>query len=223
MNNKTDTKYNLIIFDFDGTLVDSVPSIHKTANIMAKRYKIKPISVAEVKNAVGAGLGIFLEKIFKKVIDKYGVERIRKDYVNLYKKNFRYKIKTFAGVVITLKTLKEKGIKMLILSNKLFYFIKKSCKYLGIDIYFDEIIGRGDLKKDKPDPYPINYILKKYKIYKKNVLLVGDSQYDAECAFRAGIDFFYLKYGYGDRKKTKRLKPKYIKGKITSLLDVVKI
>ncbi len=221
MKNKNKKEYKLIIFDFDGTLVDSVPGIYKTANTMAKRYGMKSISIKMVKQAVGAGLGVFLEKIFKDVINKYSLEKIRKDYVKLYKKNFTYKIRLFPDVLKTLKVLKNKRIKMTILSNKLAYFIKKSCKYIGILKFFDEIIGRGDLKKDKPDPYPINYISKKYMISKKNILLVGDSQYDAECAYRAGVDFFYLNYGYGDKEKTKKFKPDYTGKKITSLIKLV--
>lgn len=222
MNNKI-KKYKLLIFDFDGTLVDSVASMHKTVNIMAKKYKIKKIPVAEVKNAVGLGLGIFLDKVFKKVRNLYSLEKLRRHYIRLYKKNCTYKNRVFTGVIPTLKILKKNGKKMIILSNKLSYFIKKSCKYVGIYKFFDEIIGRGDLKMDKPDPYPINYIEKKYRVNKKNILFIGDSQYDAECAYRAGIDFFYLKYGYGDKKRIKKFKPKYIKEKIACLLKVVKL
>jgi HAD superfamily hydrolase (TIGR01549 family) len=175
----------------------------------------------KIKMAVGAGLGKFLEDIFKKVIKKYGLDKIRKDYVKLYRKYFTYKIRTFPGVLQVLKDLKKRKIKMVILSNKLFYFIKKSCQYVGIYKFFNEIIGRGDLIKDKPDPYPINYISQKYKINKKNILLVGDSQYDAECAARAKIDFFYLNYGYGNKNKTKKFKPTYSKVKIFDLLKVI--
>lgn len=225
MNNKVNIKkdYKLIVFDFDGTLVDSVPSIYKTANIMARKYCMKPIPVEKIKNAIGAGLGIFLEKVFKKVKHLYGLDNIRKYYIRLYKKNCTYKNRVFPGVIHTLKMLKKKRIKIVILSNKLSYFIKKSCKYVGIYKFFEEIIGRGDLKRDKPDPYPINYISKKYKISKKKILLVGDSQYDAECAVRSGVDFFYLNYGYGDKHKTKKLKPTYTKEKISDLLNVINL
>lgn len=223
MKNKTYIKkdYKLIIFDFDGTLVDSVSGIHKTANIMAKKYRMKSISLKKVKNAVGAGLGIFLQKIFKKVINKYGLKSIKKDYVELYRENFKYKLKIFPSVLQVLKVLRKKRIKMIILSNKLSYFIKKSCQYAKIDKFFNEIIGRGDLKKDKPDSYPVNYIANKYKINKKNILLVGDSQYDAECAIRSKIDFFYLNYGYGDKYKMKKFIPAYTKEKISDLLDII--
>lgn len=225
MNNKVKRKkdYKLIVFDFDGTLVDSVPSIYKTTNIMARKYCMKPISVEQIKDAIGVGLGIFLQKVFKKVLHLYGFDSIKKYYIKLYKKNCTYKNRTFPGVIHTLKILKKKGIKTVILSNKLSYFIKKSCKYVGIDKFFEEIIGRGELKKDKPDPYPINYISKKYKISKKKILFVGDSQYDAECASRAGVDFFYLKYGYGDKNKIKKFRPMYTKEKITDLLKVVNL
>ncbi|MBP7792017.1 MAG: HAD family hydrolase [Candidatus Goldbacteria bacterium] len=218
---KTKKNYKLIIFDFDGTLADSIPGIYKTANIMAKKYGMSSIPMNKIKNAVGMGIEIFLNEIFKNIIDKHKFTAIKKDYETTYEKNSADGTRLFPGVRQTLKILKQKKIKMVILSNKKSYFIKKLCKYFNIDKFFIEIIGRGDLKKDKPDPYAINYFSKKYKINRKNILLVGDSQYDAECAANSKIDFFYLDYGYGDKKKTKKFKPAYIRKKFSDILNII--
>jgi phosphoglycolate phosphatase len=223
MSEKIKKNYKLIIFDFDGTLVDSLPGIYKTANIMAKKYGMPHISIDKIKNAVGMGIEIFLNEIFKDIIDKHKFIAIKKDYEITYEKNSTSGTRLFPGVRQVLKILRQKKIKMVILSNKKSYFIKKLCKYFNIDKFFIEIIGRGDLKKDKPDPYAINYFSKKYKINKKNILLVGDSQYDAECAANSKVDFFYLDYGYGDKQKTKKFKPTYIKKELQDLLNVIDI
>ncbi len=144
---KGNKKIKLIIFDFDGTLADSVPGILRTVNIIAKKYKTGIISKRKVVNSVGAGLDIFLEKIFKDKIKNFDLIKIKKQYVKIYKKNFFYKLKPYKGVKKTLSFLHGKKIINIIISNKLKKFVKKSCIYLGINKYIKEIYGRGDLNR----------------------------------------------------------------------------
>jgi 2-phosphoglycolate phosphatase len=203
----TGSPYKLVIFDFDGTLADSVPSIHRNINIMAKMYGKPAVPSRRVIGAVGMGIGTMLGQIFKPVIGKMGIDRVRADYVRLYRKNHNYKMRLFPGVKGLLRHLKASGATLMIISNKLGFFVKSSCNYTGIRKYFREIIGRGELKKDKPDPYPVLYAMKKYGATRENTLFVGDSQYDAECAKRAGVRFAYYSKGYGDKKKTLKFRP----------------
>ena len=209
--------YRLIIFDFDGTLVDSVPGIHKNACDMAKKYGMKKISRKKIVKSVGAGLNKFLEWIFKPALKKMGLAKIRADYIRMYKKNFKYKAKVYPGARETLKKLRKKGIKLVIVSNKHRSFVIKTNKHLNLHKYFNLVIGRGDLKKDKPDAYPVNYVLKKYKIKKSQALLAGDSRYDMEAAKNAGIDGFYLTYGYGEGGPIKKFRPAYVSNKISDI------
>ncbi len=201
----------LVIFDFDGTLVDSVPSIQKTANQIAESFGFNKISRKKVEVSVGAGLNKFIEWVFGAEMKKRKIKlvKIRDMYVRLYKKNHNYKMKTFSGVKPGLRYLKKERVKMAVISNKLGRFIKSSGKSTGIIKYFWKIIGRGELTKDKPHPYPIKYIMKKAGVNKKQTLFVGDSHYDVECAKRAGVKCLYLTYGYGDRKKALSMKPEY--------------
>ena len=124
--------FKLIIFDFDGTLVDSVPGIHKNANEMAKAYAMKRISKQRVVKSVGAGLNSFLRWVFKPMLKKMTVARLKKDYVERYKNNYKYKAKLYPGVKDTLKYLKKKKIKLVIISNKSREFVDKTNKYVGI-------------------------------------------------------------------------------------------
>ncbi len=212
----------LVIFDFDGTLVDSVPSIQKTANQIAEFYGFKKISRKKVELSVGAGLNKFIEWVFGAEMKKRKIKliEIREMYVKLYKKNHNYKMKTFKGVKPALRYLDKEGVKMAIISNKLGKFIKSSGKSTGIMKYFRKIIGRGELIKDKPHPYPIKYIMKKAGVNKKQTLFVGDSHYDVECAKRAKVKCLYLTCGYGDKKRAGAMKPEYVSSGLLKVKEI---
>ncbi len=216
-----DNKIKLIIFDFDGTLADSVPGIVKTANIIAKKYKIGIISKRKVVNSVGAGLDLFLEKVFKDKLKNFNLKEIKKQYVKIYKNNFFYKLEPYKGVRQTLSFLYRKKIINIIVSNKLKKFVKKSSIYLGINKYIKEIYGRGDLEKDKPHPFPVLYAMKKYNVTKKQVLVVGDSKYDCIAAKKAGVPFVFLTYGYGNNKEVLKEKPDYCFKEFTRIKNIV--
>ena len=214
----------LVIFDFDGTLVDSVPSIQKTANQIANAYGFRKVSRKKVEMSVGAGLNKFLEWVFGSEMQKYSIKLndVRNMYVRLYKKNHNYKMKTFRGVKPGLRYLQKNNVKMAIISNKLKRFIKSSGKSTGITKYFGKIIGRGELPKDKPHPYPIDHMVKLAGVKKSETLFVGDSHYDVETAKRAKVKCLYLTYGYGDRKKAKNMKPEYVSRNLLVIKEIMK-
>lgn len=214
-------KIKVVIFDFDGTLADSVPSIHKTANELAVLYGVKPISMERVVAAVGAGIESFLEWVFPVPAKKLGIKKVKADYVKHYKINHNYRLKAYPGVKAALLKLKKRGIKMSIVSNKLGEFVKSSCKAVGINGFFDSVYGRGDLKKDKPHPYPVQHVMKEYNVSKEEIILVGDSRYDIETAKRAGIKSVYLDYGYDNPKAVKKMKPDYVLSSFKGILKII--
>ncbi|HDT15156.1 MAG TPA: HAD family hydrolase, partial [Firmicutes bacterium] len=209
----------MVVFDFDGTLVDSVKDIHYTANVMAKEYGMKPIPVEKIKKAVGAGLISFLLQVFKKT--GKDPQELKKHYISIFSRHYADHAKPYRNVLKTLDVLKKKKIKMGIVSNKAGIFVKKTLKHLKMDGYFREVIGRGDLKKDKPHPMPYFHLMKKYGIKKDEMLMVGDSIYDIESAKRAGIYSMFLTYGYGNYREVIRHKPDIVSSDILELADIV--
>lgn len=216
----TEKNYKLVIFDFDGTLVDSAPGIHATANAMAKYYGEPPVSMKRVTREVGTGLDNFVEGIFPAQVKKYGVGPVIKKYRKIYDVKYTQGLIVFPGVRETLKFLHAKGVKLAVVSNKLGRYVIDINKKAGIHRYFDVTLGSADVKIRKPHPFPINLLVRRFGVKKEETLLVGDSKYDMEAGLRAGVDTYFLTYGYAVKKEVKKFRPKYVSGKFAGIKEL---
>ncbi len=201
--------YKLVIFDFDGTLVDSADGIWHTANEMAKKYNLKIFKREFIEKALGTGMDNFFNDIFPEQVKQLGLKEVARINLAIYDMMYKEGLKIYPNVKRTLKHLHSRGIKLAIASNKLKKYVTLISKELGIKEYFDIILGGEDVKRRKPDPFVVYYLMKKYVLKKEDVLFVGDSQYDVETAKNAGVDCVFLKYGYADRAIVKKLKPEF--------------
>jgi len=217
----TEQKYKMIIFDFDGTLADTLGGILATANIMAKIFKTKPYTRKKIALTIGTGLDSFLNGLFPAEYRRRGAAEMIKIYRKIYDGEFKAGLKVFPGVADTLKYLKNKGIKMIIVSNKLKRYVEDIVKLLKLDSYFEEVMGSAEQKLMKPHPWAIGYYMKKYKAAKHETMMVGDSQYDVEAGKRAGVVTVFLSHGYADMKIVNRLKPEYYLDSIKKIKGIV--
>ena len=214
-------QFKLVIFDFDGTLVDSAPGIHATANAMAKFYGEPPVSMKKVTREVGTGLDNFVDGIFPGQVKNYGMKAVIKKYREIYDKKYMAGLIIFPGVRETLAYLYKKGIKLAVVSNKLKRYVVEINKKVGIQKYFDTVLGSADVKRKKPDPYPINLLVEKYGVKKEETMLVGDSKYDMEAGMRAGVHKFFLTYGYAIKKEVVKFRPDSISGRFADIKELV--
>jgi phosphoglycolate phosphatase len=222
-NDTFNVRYNfkLMIFDFDGTLVKSAPGIHATANVMAKFYGTGPVSLEHVEQTLGTGLDDFIKRTFPEVLKTHSMAEIMKKNLEIYDHEYKRGLKIFAGVRKTLQALHKKGIKLAIVSNKFSKYVNGINKELLIDRYFDTVLGSENVKKMKPDPYPLNLLMKKYGVDKSETLMVGDSQYDVEAGKRAGVFTYFLTYGYADIKKVRKNNPDFIENNLKKILKLI--
>jgi phosphoglycolate phosphatase len=216
----TENKYKLVIFDFDGTLVDSAPGILATANAMAKLYGEPPVSMKKVTATIGTGLDDFVNRMFPRQVGECGIEEVIKTYRRIYDGKYMQGLIVFPGVKETLACLHAKGIKLAVVSNKLKRYVVEINKKIGIQKYFDAVLGSAEVKLKKPHPFPVNMLVKNYGVKKEETLLVGDSKYDMEAGLRAGVDTYFLTYGYADKKEVKKFRPKYVSGKFAGIKEL---
>lgn len=193
---------DLIIFDLDGTIVDTCEDITVSLNFCLREYGILEFTKNEVKNMIGEGVKKFIEKALeKRGLSKDLLEDILDCFVSYYKEHIADYTKPYPGVIETLEKLQ--GIKKVIISNKLTTLSIKTLISTGLINYFDFVAGNDFFSEQKPSPLPLLETIEKFKIKRENTLIVGDSNIDIEAGKSAGIKTVAVTYGYRDKNLLK--------------------
>lgn len=191
----------LIIFDFDGTLINSIPDITIAVNEMLTHYNYQSLTVEKVTPFVGNGAKILVERALvyanndQKVSDKY-LDEAFAIYFAAYKKVSCKLTFMYPNVLETLEYLHYKKYKMAICTNKPFEFIEPILDKLSIKKFFVSWIGENSLPKKKPDPSPLFYLAETIGISVEKCIMVGDSKNDILAAQNAFIESIGVSYGY---------------------------
>lgn len=196
----------LIIFDFDGTLIDSAPDLAGAINKMLLHYNLDPLTQEQVVLYVGKGARNLVVKSLEqatkggRVPDKILQEELIQEafdiYLRAYKENFCDKTDIYPGVAETLEYLNNEGYLLTICTNKPLYFIEPILEQLSIKHYFKYWIGEDSLSAKKPDAAPLLHIIDKMEKSVEKSIMVGDSQNDILAANNAGMESIGVSYGY---------------------------
>lgn len=207
-------KFELIIFDLDGTLVDSAKDIMIANNKTLEKFGYKPISFKNVKHIIGQGIRVNIIRSLKMQnvkINKKKENEMYNFFFLFYKKNLYVKSKIYVGLNSFLKNLKKRGYKLAVCSNKLEELTKIVLKKTKLIKYFDFVAGGDTFAHRKPHPSVLNNVIKKFKINKNNVLFIGDSEHDYHSALNSNIKFCLKTNGFTNKpisffKKSYKLK-----------------
>ena len=195
-------KYDLVIFDLDGTLMDTSKSITKTVNSAMEELGKKQYFIDECVKFVGGGVSGLSRNILGK--EKYEdvtneeMEKVIRKYYDIY---FDYGVEPYEGIPKLLDFLEQNGVKKGIVTNKdhetaLSAVDKKLFKWK-----FDGIFGSNEKEyPNKPNPYNVDRMAQNLNISKEKILFVGDMLVDVNTAKNAGIDIIYCKWGFGEVK-----------------------
>ncbi len=184
-----------VIFDLDGTLLYSLEDLKDSVNFVMKKHCFKEYTIDEVREAIGNGVRLLMERILPKDIDKNLFEECLSEFKENYSKNMYNKTKPYDGVLDMLKALREEGYKIAVLSNKFDSAVKElSNKYFGELV--DLAVGQKDGVKEKPSPLGIQEIAKELDTDIEACIMVGDSEVDIQTANNAGIDCISVTWGY---------------------------
>ena len=198
-------KYELIIFDFDGTLVDTMGDIAHYANRTLVRYGYSQRQTKEVQRAVGWGV----HELLKKLEPDFGRDEARLEEAVIFFKNAYQKNPVHSTVAY--QYVKEmlggplNGINKAIVTNKPQEITMAILKELKLDPYFLMVIGINAGFPPKPDPAAAHHIMQALKTSPDKTLFIGDSGIDGETSQNAGVDFGWVDYGYHELMETKPL------------------
>lgn len=184
-----------VIFDLDGTLLYSLEDLKDSVNFVMKKHGFREYTIDEVREAIGNGVRLLMERILPKDIDKNLFEECLSEFKENYSKNMYNKTKPYDGVLDMLKGLREEGYKIAVLSNKFDSAVKElSSKYFGELV--DLAVGQKEGVKEKPSPLGIQEIAKELDTDVETCIMVGDSEVDIQTANNAGIDCISVTWGY---------------------------
>ena len=213
-------KIELIIFDLDGTIVNSIFDIADGVNHVLKKMGYDLLSVKEVQNMVGSGVKKLINLALIDVEDEAVKEKALAMFQQYYAKNLTNKTRPYHGVLETIQQLPQ--YKKAIYSNKPHVLTTIVMDNLDLSSYFEIIQGADDSKyQRKPSPEGINYILQKLQVKPENALMVGDSTHDIQAGKRAGLMTCAVTYGYRDEKVLSKEKPDFMIHKFSELLNIL--
>ena len=196
-----------ILFDLDGTLVDTAPDLMRAHNFVMKKFGYPTKSTDEIRNLVGQGAGAMLgrsiwgqaKKEFGKVQDEKIKKEMVKDFVDFYGKNIVNESTLINGVKDFLKWAKYKNISMGVCTNKQEHLAIDLLKKIGIYDFFEYVAGHNTFDYCKPDPRHLTSVIEILDGNIKKSLMIGDSETDANAAKEAGIPVILLEDGYTEK------------------------
>ena len=184
-----------MVFDLDGTLVDTLPDIQAAANQLLAEHGYESLGIEEIRQCVGNGAGALVERIVPEQGEALAAAKRR--YLLLYAQFQTSSVSLYPGAFEALTLFHENNVSMAVLTNKPQAAADAVLAHLGIQDYFSHCIGGGGGVPLKPDPAGFIRIADDWKLLPDAVLMVGDSDVDIQTACNAGAPcaFFTDRYG----------------------------
>ena len=199
-----------ILFDLDGTLVDTAPDLMLAHNHVMRKFGYPTKSTEDIRNLVGKGAGALIgrsiwgqaKKEFSKVLDEKIKDDMVKEFINFYGKNIINKSTLINGVKEFLKWCKEQNISMAVCTNKQERLSNDLLKKIGIYDFFEYVAGSDTFDYCKPDPRHLTNVVEILDGDVKKTIMIGDSETDANAAKAAEIPVILLENGYTEKNTT---------------------
>jgi phosphoglycolate phosphatase len=215
-------KIKLIVFDFDGTLIDTREDLAAAMNYALKKCGLTPVDTETVWKYTGDGTPPLIERVLKDKGHPELFEKVKTLFLEYYEKHFADFAKPIPNAKETLENLYKEGKKMAVLSNKYVRFVKKLLKEFGMEKFFFAIYGKDSFEKSKPDPDPLFKIMEIADSTKDETAFVGDSKNDVLISKNAGVRCFIIPSGVNPEEELKSLYECKILDNISELEKYVK-
>ena len=197
-----------ILFDLDGTLVNTAPDLMAAHNYVMKKFGYNTKNIDEIRDIVGLGAAVMIgrslwresKKELSTITNQTTKDAMVKEFLDFYGKNIVKESKLINGVYEFLKWAKENNISMGVCTNKQEYLAVDLLKKIKIYDFFEYVAGRNTFEYCKPDPRHLTSTIEIMSGDIKKSLMIGDSENDSEAAKSAGIPMILLEDGYTEKK-----------------------
>ena len=192
--------YNTVIFDLDGTLLNTLEDLTDSVNAVLNRHGMATHSIDAIRGFVGNGIDILMERAIPSGRNNESYHEILAEFKEYYSRHCNDKTKPYDGVLEMLSQLKEHGYRMGIVSNKADFAVK-TLNNLYFSDYVDVAIGAAEGRKKKPAPDAVMAALSELKSSIEESVYIGDSEVDVATAANCGMDCICVEWGFRDRKE----------------------
>jgi phosphoglycolate phosphatase len=198
----------MVIFDMDGTLIDSFRDLQVTLNEVRIALGLEVIDQKKIKDAIGASLKGMISKLFEE--DKDKISQALDMFKVIYKKHIVDNTIPYNRIVTVLEQLKKSGIMIGVLSNKPSELVRIPLYHFNLSYLMDFIYGGDSFDERKPSGVPIKRIINYFEVKPENAIIIGDSPIDILAGKDAKIKTMAVTYGYSNEKELKRFNPDFI-------------
>ncbi|WP_424976019.1 phosphoglycolate phosphatase [Dinoroseobacter sp. S124A] len=192
-------RYKAVVFDLDGTLVDSAPDMRRAINGMLEERGRRTLTLPEAVSFVGSGARILVQRSLRATGGIADEEAGLARFLELYETGVDHETTIYPGVMEMLGDLRAAGLALALCTNKPEGPARVLCDHLGLLPFFPVLVGGDTLPVLKPDPAPLHHAIAGLGVAPEDVLYVGDSSTDYATAQAAGIDFVFVEGGYQSR------------------------
>lgn len=191
--------FDALLFDLDGTLLDTAPDLIAACNATLQHYGLRPLPDSLVRTKVTSGMRAMLKLgIADEDLDKYDIEGAMRDYfAKYYLEYIDVYTKPFPGIADLCDKALQQGLKLAVITNKYENMTLKLLKKAALDSLFEVILGCDSTPYAKPDPRPLKIALERLKIGRDRALYIGDHLNDIKAAKAACVKVAAAAWGYG--------------------------
>lgn len=217
----------LLLFDLDGTLIDSAPDLAYAVNLMLEKLERNTFSEEVIHGWVGNGAQILVKRalsgnvLIDDNLDESYVAEALEIFFDFYAKHLCDATYTYANVPHTLRTLKNRGYRLVIVTNKPFAFVAPILNSLDLEGLFELVLGGDSLAVKKPDPTPLLHACSVLETEVHHCVMIGDSRNDIQAANACSMHSVGVSYGYNYGQKIDVFSPTVVIDDFAELLKVL--
>lgn len=193
-------KYKLVIFDLDGTVLDTLGDLANAANAALEMHSFPTHSIEQVRVMVGNGVANLIRRATPAGTSDEKCAEVLADFKAYYREHVNDTTKPYDGILSMLKALKDAGVKVGINSNKYDAALQSLCR-IHFDGLYDYAVGESEVTPRKPDPTAAKRIMQAMGVSEQETIYIGDSNVDLNTAANAGVDSAWVSWGFRKRNE----------------------